>query len=485
MAAGRISRAEAVRDSLKNQARMLFHSQEFLLLFLPCALLGWYACAGSRRGRNAWMILASWIFYAYWDIRLLPLLVVSVAVNWLLAEWALRHRVRWAVAAGIVLNLAVLGTFKYADFFADTLAWSVGAERTPWSIILPLGISFFTFQQISYLADIARGKAAGYRFDEYALYVSFFPQLIAGPIVRHDELIPQLDRDPRRPGWAHRVSIGLVLLLIGVAKKTVFAQQFAAMADPVFATDFAQSGLGAADAWTGVTAFGLQIYYDFSGYSDMAIGLALLAGIRLPVNFDAPYRAVSLVDFWRRWHMTLSRFLRDYLYIPLGGGQAGPARQVLALVVTMFLGGLWHGAAWSFVLWGLLHGAGLAVVHLWRRLGIGLPNAVAWALTITFVFLAWVLFRAESVSDAAAIWTAMAGAAAEGAASAPPGDLARDWVWLGVGLALAVLGPTSQVLAYETLRPHRWAAVLGGVAMAALVLHVGTGGNQEFIYFQF
>ncbi len=465
---------------------MLFHSQEFLLLFLPVALLGWYASAQNKLGRNCWMIAASWVFYAYWDVRLLPLLVVSIAANWILARWALSHGRRWAAPSGIVLNLLILSVFKYADFFTDSLFWLTGSDREPWSIILPLGISFFTFQQISYLADIGRGKAPLYRFDDYALYVSFFPQLIAGPIVRHDEVVPLFAQNPKRDGLAERMSVGLVLLLIGLVKKSALAATFADMADPLFAPDTLAAGVGAAAAWTGTMAFGLQIYYDFSGYSDMAIGLAMLAGIGLPLNFNAPYRAVSLVEFWRRWHMTLSRFLRDYLYIPLGGGRVGWARQTLALTATMFLGGLWHGAAWTFVVWGLLHGAGLAVVHLWRRSGLHLPAAPAWFLTLSFVFLAWVLFRAESFGDALAVWSAMSGFGTGPVAAAMPVDaILTDWLWLAAGLAIAAIGPTSQVIAFEKLKPVRIVAVAVGLAFAAIVLHLGTGANQEFIYFQF
>jgi len=456
------------------------------LLFLPVALLGWYASAHSKLGRNSWMIAASWLFYAYWDVRLLPLLVVSIGANWILAQWAVTHGRRFAVPAGIALNLLVLSVFKYADFFTDSLFWMMGSEREPWSIILPLGISFFTFQQISYLADIGRGKAPLYRLDDYALYVSFFPQLIAGPIVRHDEVIPLFAQNPKREGVAQRMSIGLVLLLIGIVKKSVLAGTFAGMADPLFEPATLASGVAAATAWTGALAFGLQIYYDFSGYSDMAIGLALLAGISLPLNFNAPYRAVSLVEFWRRWHMTLSRFLRDYLYIPLGGARAGWARQALALTATMFLGGLWHGAAWSFVAWGLLHGGGLVVVHLWRRTGWHLHAAPSWFLTMAFVFMAWVLFRAESFGDALAVWSAMAGdGAAAGAGAFSWSEHMTDWLWLAAGLAIAAIGPTSQVIAFELLKPMRIVAVAAGLAFAAMVLHLGTGANQEFIYFQF
>ena len=464
---------------------MLFHSQEFLLIFLPVALIGWYSFAENRVWRNSWMIMASWAFYAYWDIRLLPLLIISTVANWILAGWALGNNRKWAVPAGIALNLSILAYFKYANFFAETLFALVGSEHASWSIILPLGISFFTFQQISYLADIGRGKAPAYRFDDYALYVSFFPQLIAGPIVRHDEVIPVFSEKPNREGLGRRFSIGFLLLTIGILKKSVFANTYAESADLIFSPEVLAAGIAAVDAWTATAAFGLQIYYDFSGYSDMAIGLAMMAGIALPWNFDAPYRSASLVDFWRRWHMTLSRFLRDYLYIPLGGGRAGKIRHAIALATTMFLGGLWHGAAWTFVVWGLLHGIGLTVVHMWRRTGIVLPYAVSWLLTILFVFLVWVIFRAESVSDALTLWQAMFGVSEVAETSGQFENLFFVWGAIGVGLLLAVLGPTSQVIAFEMLRPRRLFSVVLGIAFAALFFFLGTGENQEFIYFQF
>jgi D-alanyl-lipoteichoic acid acyltransferase DltB (MBOAT superfamily) len=322
---------------------MLFNSQVFLLVFAPLTLLVWYRVAAHPRARVWTLVAASFLFYGYWEVRLVPLLAASILLNWLLA----RHAPRRLVAPlGVAANLAVLGVFKYADFFAGTLAALLGREHTSFGIILPLGISFFTFQQISYLVDRARGRAPLYGLGNYALFVSFFPQLIAGPIVRHDQIIGQYHLDPLRDGLHERIGRGLVLLAAGLVKKVAFADQLAGVADPVFSAVLENASLTPADAWCGVLAFGFQIYFDFSGYSDMAIGLALLFGLVLPVNFEAPYRAVSVIDFWRRWHITLSTFLRDYLYIPLGGSRHGPARQALALLTTMLLGGLWHGAAW-------------------------------------------------------------------------------------------------------------------------------------------
>lgn len=469
---------------------MLFHSQEFLLLFLPVALVGWYAAAGRKDLRVAWMIAASLVFYAYWDVRLLPLLGLSILGNWALARLAYggmggEGLQRFAAPLGVVLNLLVLGVFKYADFVGETAAALTGHQHDPWGIVLPLGISFFTFQQISYLADLRKGAAPVYGLMDYALYVSFFPQLIAGPIVRHDELIHQFDAYPKRDGLSERLMRGAALLLIGVSKKVLLADVFAAQADPIFALVEGEQTVGLLDAWTGAAAFGLQIYFDFSAYSDMAIGLAMMAGIRLPENFNAPYRAVSLVDFWRRWHMTLSRFLRDYLYVSMGGNRAGRGRQALALTATMLLGGLWHGAAWTFVVWGGLHGIGLVVSHFWGRTGISIGRPLSWAVTMLFVFWTWVMFRAESMTGAVKLWTAMSGLS--DAAIAVPQTFATlsGAGWLLAGAVIAVVGPTSQSVVFTHLRPLRGLATAAAVFAVFLVFRLGGGTNQEFIYFQF
>lgn len=475
---------------------MLFHSQEFLLLFLPVALAGWYLAAGRKEWRVAWMIALSLVFYAYWDIRLLPLLVLSILGNWGLAAFAYGKlgnagMQRFAAPMGILLNLAVLGIFKYADFVGNTVAAVFGEPHDPWGIVLPLGISFFTFQQISYLADLKRGKAPVYGLADYALYVSYFPQLIAGPIVRHDELIHQFDAYPKRDGVSERMTRGAALLLIGIAKKVLLADVFAGFADPIFSTVETERTVGVVDAWAGTGAFGLQIYFDFSAYSDMAIGLAMMAGITLPENFNAPYRAVSLVDFWRRWHMTLSRFLRDYLYVPMGGNRAGRRRQAMALAATMLLGGLWHGAAWTFVVWGALHGIGLVVSHFWGKTGISIGRPLGWAFTMVFVFGSWVVFRAESLAGALKLWTAMFGlsdAALVVTPEGPDSTVAIDSstaVWLLAGALIAALGPTSQTVAFVKLRPLRSLATVAALLAVFLVFRLGGGANQDFIYFQF
>ncbi len=459
---------------------MLFNSQIFLLLFLPITLVGWYALGSTAAVRKAWLLLASLFFYAWWDWRLLPLLVGSILINRFLSGLFRPDRSGIPIVLAVVVNLGLLAIFKYADFLADSLAAILNTTHTSWSIILPLGISFFTFQQISYLVDRRRIDAPAYNYLDYALYVSFFPQLIAGPIVRHDELIPELQKDPHRPGVSERLGRGLVLFLIGLGKKVILADAMAGIANPVFAAANADAALSLVEAGAGALAFGLQIYFDFSAYSDMAIGLALMFGLTLPDNFNTPYAATSLQDFWRRWHMTLSRFLRDYLYIPLGGSRRGPSRQALALGATMLLGGLWHGAAWTFVAWGALHGIGLALGMAWRRMGGKLPTALGWVVTMVFVFLCWVPFRAESFEASLVVWGGLFGL------NWISGEVAlQSWVWILGGFVIAAIGPTARAVSSMAFLPRRSIAIAGGCALFGLALVLGGGANQEFIYFQF
>ena len=307
---------------------MLFNSQAFILGFLPLVLAGYYALARHRAWRQAWVVLASLGFYGWWDVRFVPLLVGLTLANWLIAQWFGIARRGWIPVLGVALNLLALGVFKYADFIRGSVYGLVGAPWTPWALVLPLGISFFVFQKISYLIDLKRGDKHIYGFLDFWMFVTFFPQLIAGPLVRHNEIIPQFDNDPRRPEIWENLSRGCVLFIIGIAKKVALADTLAQIADPIFA-HAAAAKLTAAEGWIGDAAYTMQIYFDFSGYSDMAIGLALMFGLRLPFNFNAPYRSTSIRDFWRRWHMTLSRFLRDYLYIPLGGNRCSLPRQAV------------------------------------------------------------------------------------------------------------------------------------------------------------
>ena len=458
---------------------MLFQSQVFLLVFLPVTLAGWYLLARSVRGREWALIALSLVFYGWWDPRFLPLLLGQALVSWLIAELFMRtgRRARFLLVGGIVANLAVLAFFKYWAFLAGNLATAFGLGLPEMNILLPIGISFFTFEIISYLVDAGWHGAPRYPLRRFLLFVAFFPRLIAGPIVRHHEILPQFDLDPLRAGLAERIGKGATLLIIGLAKKVFLADKLAPITDAAF--EQAASGtVTFAAAWSGALAFTFQLFLDFSAYSEMAIGIAMILGLKLPENFNAPYVATDLRDFWRRWHMTLSRYLRDYVYIPLGGSRAGPSRFAASTMITMGLCGLWHGAGWTFVAWGLLHGAGLIVCRGWQGAGLRLPTPLAWAITMLFVIAGWVLFRASSFTEAAVMLEAMSGVGGIG------GSFAGGALII-VAAAVSTIGPTSFEFVSRQLKPYPAFAVAAAVVAVVVVLEVGKGQPQSFIYFQF
>lgn len=404
---------------------MLFNSYEFILLFLPVSVAVFYGLGSTGRPRAAclWLVIASLFFYGWWKPAYLLLLVFSIGFNYgvglalgRMGGPATRRRV--VLALGIAVNLGLLGYFKYANFFVANWNELVGSHWSLAAIVLPLAISFFTFNQIAYLVDAYRGIAREYDLVSYSLFISFFPHLIAGPIVHHKEMIPQFqERDGRFN--AEDLAVGLTIFCIGLTKKVLLADGIAPYANQAF--DIAAHGgsLHFADAWMGALAYTLQLYFDFSGYSDMAIGAARLFGIRFPNNFDSPYKATNIIDFWRRWHITLSNFLRDYLYIPLGGNRKGPLRRYVNLLATMLLGGLWHGAGWTFVIWGGLHGFYLVINHAWRtfRKALGhdlgrvspLGTLAGRLATFLAVVVAWVFFRSENLPAALKMLALMAG----------------------------------------------------------------------------
>ena len=486
---------------------MLFNSASFIFLYLPIVLIGTFLLARHRPGWViGWLALASFAFYAVWDWRFLPLLLTSILGNYLVGLRILAARERpesrnakaWLIA-GVAGNVVLLGVFKYAGFFAASGATLLGQPKPDLGIVLPLGISFFTFTQIAFLVDAYRGAVQSRRADSYALFVSYFPHLIAGPILHHAEMIPQFERkEAFRFHWDN-IAVGLTIFAIGLFKKVVLADGMAPLANPVFAAAAAGSGVSAEAAWLAALAYTLQLYFDFSGYSDMAIGASRLIGIQLPLNFNSPYKATSAIDFWRRWHMTLSRFLRDYLYFPLGGNRRGPARRYVNLMLVMLLGGFWHGAGWTFILWGGLHGLYLVVNHLWRStMGAGrIPPIVAQALTFLAVVFAWVMFRATDLDSALLLWAAMLGQGAPGALAINLG------AWAGVALLLLIAWcwPNTQeimarfrpALDAESIAPARWTwrpsvtAALAVVAVAAPALYfiLFTDRVSDFLYFQF
>ncbi len=400
---------------------MLFSSWQFIFLFLPVTLIGFFALPPEPRWpRKVWLLVASLFFYGYWKIEYIPLLLFSICFNYSVAEFITRHRhrkaARGAIIVGVGLNLGLLGYYKYTNFILQVFGMATRQSFAHLDIILPLAISFFTFTQIGYLVDVYRDQSLHYRFLDYALFVVFFPHLIAGPIVRHWEVIPQFAERVLKVNLAD-VSVGLALFLMGLYKKLLLADAVAGYANLVYGAAAQGATLTWFDAWFGTLAYAMQIYFDFSGYSDMAIGLARLFGIKFPINFNSPYQATSINEFWSRWHITLTRFLREYLYFPLGGNRCSPARHSLNILVTMFLSGLWHGAGWTFIIWGGLHGFSMAVSHRWKKFAKGRGweldrwwhRGLGIAITFMIVLFAWVFFRAANLKVALSVLSSMVG----------------------------------------------------------------------------
>lgn len=432
---------------------MLFNSYSFLFAFLPATLLAFFLVARIKpRLATLILVVASVVFYSWWDRRYLPLLLGSAAFNYAMSRAIDRavhsgggSRAKALTAATILADLALLGYYKYADFFITTANAVAGSNFSLLGLILPLGISFFTFTQIAFIVDTYRGRAREHDWMRYLLFVTWFPHLIAGPIIHHKETMPQFAAaSASRFSWP-AMAAGSAMLTMGLFKKVVLADNIGSYVSAANAMSaFTKAGLGVPvgffDGWAAALAYTLQLYFDFSGYSDMAIGLSLMFGVKFPANFNSPYQAVNIIDFWRRWHMTLSRFLRDYVYVPLGGNRRGPARRYINLMATMLIGGLWHGAGWTFVIWGGLHGAYLIVNHAWLalRAALGAGSSSTWvsrtlARSITFVavVIAWVFFRAPSVAAAREILEGMAGLNGFVLLEADRVALGRVGGWLG------------------------------------------------------
>lgn len=453
-----------------------------LLLFLPLVWGLWWAAVRWGPGRLPTVVLlgASLVFYGAGSLGVgrpehLAVLLGSILGNHLLARRLHGGGHRGWLWLGVVANLAVLGLFKYSGFAVGVLRDLGLTTAARPRFVLPLGLSFFTFQQLGFLVGCAAGRGGRPLLVDHALYVSFFPQLIAGPIVHHAPFHAQL----RQP-WAERATVssgatGLALVGVGLFKKTVVADSLAPVVDRLF-RDGAPDAL---TAWSAALGYSLQLFHDFSGYADIAVGIGLLFGLRLPPNFDAPYRATSLRDFWRRWHMTLGAFLRDHVYVPLGGRRAGLGREWLALAATFLLGGLWHGAAWTFVLWGALHGGLMVVGAGLRRWGLVLPRPLGWALTLLAVVFGWVLFRSPTIGQAGELWAAMLGARGLGPSSALPG---LGGLWLLFGLTLAMPVAWRQLPGALAGRPRLVGLACGGLLLAGLIWSQRT---DAFLYTRF
>ncbi len=485
---------------------MLFNSYHFIFVFFPVTFFIYFILNRKRLilPSKVWLIFASLFYYGWWNPIYVLLIIGSILFNYLAGRILLKKRefptfCRSILFIAIGGNLALLGYFKYMDFFITNINAVSSLNLKLLRITLPLGISFFTFTQIAYLVDTGQGRAREYSLLNYALFVTFFPRLLVGPIVRYQEMMPQFD-DLRNKILNHKhIAQGLTLFFLGLFKKVILADTLAVWANAGF--DQMQN-LALIEAWVTSLSYTLQLYYDFSGYTDMALGAALLFNIKLPMNFNSPYKSLTIQEFWRRWHMTLSRFVRDYIYIPLGGSRVSEPRILLNILFTFFCVGLWHGAGWTFVIWGLLHGCALVAFHLWQKTPFKLPRFISWIITFNFVNAAWVFFRAQSFSDAMRVLKGMVGLTGV----ILPGKLAHLFAALKsygiqfgdilstidgkgevayyfvVSLLLALLAKNSGEIA-ERLRPNWRVAAAISIILVYAILNLNK--TNEFIYFNF
>lgn len=460
---------------------MLFNSYEFLFAFWPITFVVYFLMNRfcPPIAGKVWLAAASLFFYSWWSIKSLPLILASIAFNYIMGR-SISHA-RQSRTRKLLLTLAIvgdvlfLGYYKYADFLISNVNSLFSAQIDLLRLALPLGISFFTFTQIAYLVDAYRGTAKEYSIVNYVLFVTFYPHLIAGPILHHKEMMPQFDRARSKVIIPGNVARGLFIFCIGLFKKVVIADTLAPIATQGFDVS---TNLSLVEGWTTSLAYTMQLYFDFSGYSDMAIGIALLFNIKLPINFNSPYKAVSIQDFWRRWHMTLSRFLRDYIYIPLGGNRKGHFRTYFNLVATFVIGGIWHGAGWTFIAWGLLHGIAQVIQRLWKKTGIVLPHWVAWFITFMFINFSWVFFRAKDWDDALKVLRGMFNFGHIGVSTALLGQVAL----VGAAILVAVFARNSMEMKMK-FRPNvRYAAFIAFLFVFSVLYF-----NQvsEFLYFTF
>jgi D-alanyl-lipoteichoic acid acyltransferase DltB (MBOAT superfamily) len=473
---------------------MLFNSTVFIFLFLPVTLAVYLLLNRQRltTAANAWLLAASLFFYAWWDVSYLPLILGSILFNYtigcLLAEGEQQQKRsvsrRAIFLCGLCANLALLGYFKYADFFLSSINAALGSQLPLLHIVLPLGISFFTITQIAFLVDAYEGLVEERNLLSYALFVTFFPHLLAGPILHHKEMMPQFDRLRNKVLNYKNLALGLFLFFVGLFKKVIIADPFSSLATAGFD---AAASLSLSEAWVASLSYTLQIYFDFSGYSDMAVGLGLMFNIRLPVNFNSPYKATDIIDFWKRWHITLTAFITTYVYTPIlrSFNSVTFARSLVAVFLAMFVSGLWHGAGWTFIVWGSLHGAALVVNHSWRRRKLKLPPFVGWLLTFGFVNTSFVFFRAREWHDALKVLKGMLGLEGINFGRDSLAALHTDggtMTLLAIALTVALLGRNSLQLA-EAFRPT-WKGCLM-LAFVACYALFNMSRVSEFLYFQF
>ena len=486
---------------------MLFNSYEFIFLFLPITFVLYFYLNNKRLtvASKGLLVASSLFFYSWWNVLYLPLILISMLLNYVLGASLTGKQVKQNVSrrgllfVGVSGNLLLLGYFKYTDFLIENVNFLFGTHLQLLSLALPLGISFFTFQQIAYLVDSYRNETEEYDFLNYTVFVSFFPQLIAGPIVHHKEMMPQFDRVRNKVICKNNIARGIFIFSIGLFKKVALADMLSVWASNGF--DKADV-LSFVEAWATSLAYTAQLYFDFSGYTDMAIGAALLFNIELPINFWSPYKSTNIKLFWRRWHITLSRFLKDYIYVPLGGNRRGEFRTCANLMITFLLGGIWHGAGWTFIFWGFLHGFALIIHRVWSKWAISVPKIVAWLITFLFVNVTWIFFRARDWAAAVKVLRGMAGLDGIILPSALAGKLAfmKEYgiefggfvaningsfsmlFWILVALLIALIPKNSIQLKDESVFGYK-TAIMSGLIFAYAILSMNR--VTEFLYFNF
>lgn len=492
---------------------MIFSSYEFIGLFLPLTFLIYFLLQHnlSSSWAKAWLVTASLGFYSWWNISYTPLLLLSLVINFSLGqilsseENKIKNKQHYLIA-GLLLNIGFLAYFKYAGFITGNINALTNSHITIPEIILPLGISFYTFQKIAFLVDSYKKNTGRYNFLDFCLFVTFFPQLIAGPIVHHKDVMPQFSATNNNKINLHHCALGLCLFGIGLFKKVMIADLFAQWANTGFNTDEQHAFIA---AWATSLSYTFQLYFDFSGYTDMAIGAAILFNIKLPMNFNSPYKAVNIQDFWRRWHITLGNFLRDYIYIPLGGSKKYLPITCVNLFITFLIGGIWHGASWMFVIWGALHGMALVIHRLWQHTHIKLHTVLSWGLTFLFVNATWIFFRAEDLETAFSILRGMAGlngiiiyeplqhhlsflkqyGVSFGTmyASMKGESFGTSFCLLAAFLTCVFAKNSMQIInRLDTQRnTGRWLYAAIGILAALGLIGIAQMGNSEFLYFNF
>ncbi len=470
---------------------MLFNSTDFLLFFLPIVFIVYFLLNKLKLINMAtgWLVIASLYFYAYWKIDYLPLILISMVLNYslgcTLSNTKLKINRKLVLLTGIGMNVLLLGYYKYYDFVIYNINLLFKSEFNYMHIMLPLGISFFTFQQIAYVVDSYKGLTKEYDFLTYSLFVTFFPQLIAGPIVHHKDMMPQFHNLRNRFINHKNISIGLFFLAVGLMKKVLIADYFSPFVKETF--DVIPS-LTFFESWLASFCYTFQLYFDFSGYCDMAVGLGYLFNIKLPQNFNSPYKADSIQDFWRRWHITLSKFLRDYIYIPLGGNRLGELKTYRNLFLTFLIGGIWHGANWTFIVWGILHGIASCIHRFYTKWNFKMHKAIAVFLTFGFINLTWVFFRSNHISRAIDILKSMCGLngfepiivnklrfAFENT------DLKVSFFLLAGAIILLILPNTNELA--KRIRPNLFCGLITFVLLVMSILQMNK--ISEFLYFQF